>query len=177
MPALTRTTIMSRLSSENPPSISRCTRPVESRTFGRQQVVDLPQLWPSFAVKLVKCARLLHYHKNRPSGVLRSVRASWEANFWRKARHGKDLNIRWQQCRRLCEPVSFAVIIITLTAYGAVLPFAEMPLPRIDNFFPTMLPIIFVSDTSSLQFCYSVSSRQVARAHSWCSRPVISFPP
>ena len=42
--------------------------------------------------------------------------------------------------------LAFAVIVITLTAYAAVNPFADMPLPRIDSFIPTMMAIIFVTD-------------------------------
>jgi Membrane-associated sensor, integral membrane domain len=41
---------------------------------------------------------------------------------------------------------ALAVIIITLTAYGAMTPFSKIPLPRIDNYIPTMLAIIFVTD-------------------------------
>ncbi len=42
--------------------------------------------------------------------------------------------------------LAFAVIIIACAAYGAMLPFADVPLPRIDNFIPTTLAIIFVTD-------------------------------
>ena len=37
--------------------------------------------------------------------------------------------------------LAVAVIIITLTAYGAIAPFAGTPLPRIDSFIPTMMAI------------------------------------
>jgi Membrane-associated sensor, integral membrane domain len=42
--------------------------------------------------------------------------------------------------------LAFAVIIITLTTYGVITPFSDIPLPRIDNFIPTMLAIVFVTD-------------------------------
>jgi hypothetical protein len=34
--------------------------------------------------------------------------------------------------------VAFAVAVVTLAAYGAVLPFSDTPLPRIDCFIPTV---------------------------------------
>jgi signal transduction histidine kinase len=39
-----------------------------------------------------------------------------------------------------------AVIVAFLVAYGAVVPFARIPLPRIDSFIPTMMAIVFVTD-------------------------------
>jgi hypothetical protein len=39
-----------------------------------------------------------------------------------------------------------AVVVVTLAAYGAVVPFATVPLPRIDSFMPTVLAIVFVTD-------------------------------
>ena len=42
--------------------------------------------------------------------------------------------------------LAFAVIVVTLVAYGAVAPFARTPLARIDSFIPTMMAIVFVTD-------------------------------
>jgi len=42
--------------------------------------------------------------------------------------------------------LAFAVVVLTLAAYGAVAPFAKIPLPRIDGFIPTILAIVFVTD-------------------------------
>ena len=42
--------------------------------------------------------------------------------------------------------LAFAVIVVTLVAYGAVAPFARIPVPRIDSFIPTMMAIVFVTD-------------------------------
>ena len=50
--------------------------------------------------------------------------------------------------------LAFAVVVITLAAYGAVAPFASTPLPRIDSFIPTVMAIVFVTDliTAALLF-------------------------
>jgi hypothetical protein len=42
--------------------------------------------------------------------------------------------------------LAFAVIVVSLVAYGAVAPFARIPLPRIDSFIPTVMAIVFVTD-------------------------------
>ncbi len=42
--------------------------------------------------------------------------------------------------------MAFAVIIVTLVAYAAVVPFARVLLPRIDSFIPTVMGIAFVAD-------------------------------
>jgi signal transduction histidine kinase len=41
---------------------------------------------------------------------------------------------------------AYAVIAVFLVAYGAVAPFARIPMPRIDSFIPTMMAIVFVTD-------------------------------
>jgi hypothetical protein len=45
--------------------------------------------------------------------------------------------------------LAFAVIVVSLVVYGAVAPFARIPLPRIDSFIPTMMAIVFVTDLVS----------------------------
>ena len=68
--------------------------------------------------------------------------------IWRNGRKKTNSNTRlatspatpWH--RRL----AFAVIIVTLVAYGAVAPFARVLLPRIDSFIPTVMGIAFVAD-------------------------------
>ena len=42
--------------------------------------------------------------------------------------------------------LAFAVIVVTLVAYGAVVPFARIQVPRIDSFIPTMMAIVLVTD-------------------------------
>jgi hypothetical protein len=45
--------------------------------------------------------------------------------------------------------LAFAVIVVTVVAYGAVAPFARVPLLRIDSFIPTMMAIVFVTGALS----------------------------
>ena len=63
----------------------------------------------------------------------------------------------WQ--RRL----AFAVIIITLAAYGALLPFADVPLPRIDSFIPTLIAIVFVTDLVTAVLLFGMFSASGSR--------------
>ncbi len=41
---------------------------------------------------------------------------------------------------------AFAVIVASVVGFGAVAPFATIPLPRFDSFIPTMMAIVFVTD-------------------------------
>jgi hypothetical protein len=49
---------------------------------------------------------------------------------------------------------AFAVIVVTVVAYGAVAPFAKIPLPRVDSFIPTMMAIVFVTDLVTALLLY-----------------------
>ena len=59
--------------------------------------------------------------------------------------------------------LAFAVIVITLTAYAVLIPFAEMPLPRIDSFIPTMMAAIFVSDLVTALLLFGMFSASGSR--------------
>ena len=59
--------------------------------------------------------------------------------------------------------LAFAVIVITLTAYAVLIPFAEMPLPRIDSFIPTMMAIIFVTDLVTAVLLFGMFSASGSR--------------
>ncbi|MGA9122918.1 MAG: hypothetical protein WB382_06385, partial [Pseudolabrys sp.] len=50
--------------------------------------------------------------------------------------------------------LAFAVIVVSLVAYGAAAPFATIPLPRIDSFIPTMMAIVFVTDLVTALLLY-----------------------
>ena len=76
---------------------------------------------------------------------------------------------RWH--RRL----AFAVIVVLLAIYGAVVPFATMPLLRIDSFIPMVMAIVFVTDLVTAVLLL-VNSRQLGHAHSWCLQAAICFP-
>lgn len=58
----------------------------------------------------------------------------------------------------------FAVVVVTLTAYGAVAPFANIPLPRIDGIIPTMASIIFVTDLVTAVLLFAQFSATGSRA-------------
>jgi len=42
--------------------------------------------------------------------------------------------------------LAFVVIVVTLAAFGTVIPFADIPLQRFDSFIPAVMAIIFVTD-------------------------------
>ena len=58
----------------------------------------------------------------------------------------------------------FAVVVVTLTAYGAVAPFANIPLPRIDGIIPTMAAFIFVTDLVTAVLLFAQFSATGSRA-------------
>ena len=65
---------------------------------------------------------------------------------------------RWH--RRL----AFAVILVSLVAFGAVAPFATIPLPRIDSFIPTMMAFVFVTDFVTAVLLFGQFSATGSRA-------------
>jgi hypothetical protein len=60
--------------------------------------------------------------------------------------------------------LAFAVVVVSLTAFGAVAPFANTPLPRIDSFIPTVLAIAFVTDLVTAVLLFGQSSVTGSRA-------------
>ena len=60
--------------------------------------------------------------------------------------------------------LAFAVIVVYLVAYGAVAPFASIPLPRIDSFIPTVMAIIFVTDLVTAVLLFGQFSATGSRA-------------
>ena len=60
--------------------------------------------------------------------------------------------------------LAFAVVVVTLAAYGAVVPFAGMPLPRIDSFIPTVMAITFVTDLVTAVLLFGQFSATGSRA-------------
>ena len=60
--------------------------------------------------------------------------------------------------------LAFAVIVATVVAYGAVAPFAKIPLPRVDSFIPTMMAIVFVTDLVTALLLYGQFSTTGSRA-------------
>ena len=59
---------------------------------------------------------------------------------------------------------AFAVVVVTLAAYGAVVPFAGTPLPRIDSFVPTIMAIVFVTDLVTAVLLFGQFSATGSRA-------------
>ena len=59
---------------------------------------------------------------------------------------------------------AFAVVIVTLAAYAAVLPFSGTPLPRIDGFIPTVIAIAFVTDLVTAVLLFGQFSASGSRA-------------
>jgi signal transduction histidine kinase len=57
-----------------------------------------------------------------------------------------------------------AVVVITLAAYGTVLPFAGTPLPRFDSFLPTVMAIVFVTDLITAVLLFGQFSATGSRA-------------
>ena len=60
--------------------------------------------------------------------------------------------------------LAFVVVVVTLAAFGAVAPFASIPLPRIDSFIPTMMAIIFVTDLVTAVLLFGQFSATGSRA-------------
>ena len=60
--------------------------------------------------------------------------------------------------------VAFAVVVVTLGAFGAVLPFSGTPLPRIDSFIPTVVAIAFVTDLVTAVLLFGQFSATGSRA-------------
>ena len=60
--------------------------------------------------------------------------------------------------------LAFAVVVVTLAAYGAVVPFASLPLPRFDSFIPTVMAIIFVTDLVTAVLLFGQFSATGSRA-------------
>lgn len=60
--------------------------------------------------------------------------------------------------------LAFAVIVVSLVAYGAVAPFATIPLPRIDSFIPMVMAIVFVTDLVTAVLLFGQFSTTGSRA-------------
>ena len=60
--------------------------------------------------------------------------------------------------------LALAVVVVTLAAYGAVLPFSGTPLPRIDSFVPTVVAIAFVTDLVTAVLLFGQFSATGSRA-------------
>ena len=60
--------------------------------------------------------------------------------------------------------LAFVVIVVTLAAFGAVAPFASLPLPRFDSFIPAMAAIIFVTDLVTAVLLFGQFSATGSRA-------------
>ena len=60
--------------------------------------------------------------------------------------------------------LAFAVVVVSLVAYGAVAPFASIPLPRIDSFIPTLMAIVFVTDLVTAVLLFGQFSTTGSRA-------------
>ena len=59
---------------------------------------------------------------------------------------------------------AFVVVVVTLAAFGAVAPFASLPLPRFDSFIPAMAAIIFVTDLVTAVLLFGQFSATGSRA-------------
>jgi len=60
--------------------------------------------------------------------------------------------------------LAFAVIVVSLVAFGAVVPFATIPLARLDSFIPTVLAIVFVTDLVTAVLLFGQFSTTGSRA-------------
>jgi hypothetical protein len=60
--------------------------------------------------------------------------------------------------------MAFAVVVVTLAAYGAMLPFSGTALPRIDSFIPTVSAIAFVTDLVTAVLLFGQFSASGSRA-------------
>ena len=59
---------------------------------------------------------------------------------------------------------AFVVVVVTLAAFGAAIPFADMPLQRFDSFIPTMMAIVFVTDLVTAVLLFGQFSATGSRA-------------
>jgi signal transduction histidine kinase len=60
--------------------------------------------------------------------------------------------------------LAFAVVVVCLVAYGAVAPFARIPLHQFDSFIPTVTAIVFVTDFVTAVLLFGQSSATGSRA-------------
>ncbi len=60
--------------------------------------------------------------------------------------------------------LAFLIVVLTLAAYGAVVPFAGTPLPRIDSFVATIMAIVFVTDLVTAVLLFGQFSATGSRA-------------
>ncbi|HYJ89593.1 MAG TPA: ATP-binding protein [Pyrinomonadaceae bacterium] len=60
--------------------------------------------------------------------------------------------------------LALLVVVVTLAAYGAVIPFATLPLQRFDGFIPAMAAIIFVTDLITAVLLFGQFSATGSRA-------------
>jgi membrane-associated sensor protein len=60
--------------------------------------------------------------------------------------------------------LAVVVIVVSLGAFGAMIPFANSPLARIDSFIPTMMAVIFVTDLVTAVLLFGQFSTTGSRA-------------
>ena len=60
--------------------------------------------------------------------------------------------------------LAFAVVVVTLAVYAAIVPFSGTPLPRLDSFIPTVMAIIFVTDLVTAVLLFGQFSATGSRA-------------
>ena len=60
--------------------------------------------------------------------------------------------------------LAFAVVVVTLAAYGAAVPFATVPLLRFDSLIPTVMAIVFVTDLVTAVLLFGQFSATGSRA-------------
>ena len=60
--------------------------------------------------------------------------------------------------------LAFVVVVVTLAAFGAMIPFANIPLQRFDSFIPAMMAIIFVTDLVTAVLLFGQFSATGSRA-------------
>jgi signal transduction histidine kinase len=80
--------------------------------------------------------------------VISSVPSSREeAGLAERAAKGQfEYSIATLPPTRRQRQLAFLVVIVTLAAFGAIIPFADTPMQRFDSFIPTMIAIVFVTD-------------------------------
>ncbi len=67
--------------------------------------------------------------------------------------------------------LAFLVVIVTLAAFGAMIPFADMPMQRFDSFIPTMIAIVFVTDLVTAVLLFGqFSATGITRTPGACQR-------
>jgi signal transduction histidine kinase len=60
--------------------------------------------------------------------------------------------------------LALVVVLVTFAAFGAVIPFANIPMSRVDSFIPTILAITFVTDLVTAVLLFSQFSATGSRA-------------